>query len=202
MSIHVQLYEILFLIGLLIIISSNPQSTSDLQALRDTAIIKSIPNSMRGDYEAVLEIVLNLAKKVAPDIDSSGGETFFAKVLNSVSYYFSWVEPKNSEGIAVVLYGHRAIVKAFEAMTTTMASEAKSQVRLSHLDDFMVYKWLLTAAQKTLLSSWVTTVFTGSSSTTGTKPVGIPRSSGSAPSGSKGQTKKNKTDTNVMSFFD
>jgi hypothetical protein len=163
--------------------------------------MKSIPSSMRGDYEAVLEIVLNLAKKVAPDIDSSGGETFFAKVLDSVSYYFSWIMPKNSEGIAVVLYGHRAIVKAFEAMTATMASEAKSQVRLSQLDDFMVYKWLLTAAQKTLLSSWVTTVFTGSSAT-GTKPVGIPRSSGSAPSGSKGQTKKSKTDTNVMSFFD
>jgi len=139
----------------------DPQATLELDALRSTVMVKALPESIRAHLEATYEILLNLAKKVAPEIDaSSGSNSFFAKILDAVAYFYSYTYAAKDGARPDVLRGSQGLRKAFEQMEATMGDvEKKLQVKLTDLDDFMVFKWLLQEAQRKTLSSWVKDVF-------------------------------------------
>lgn len=166
-------------------------------------MVKALPESTRAQLEATYEILLNLAKKVAPEIDANGASnSFFAKVLDAVAHFYSYTPLIAKDGARPsVLFGAPALRRAFGDMEASMNdTEKKIQVKLTDLDDFMVYKWLLLEGQRKVLSSWVKSVFaTGGAAQAPASGRSTSRATAGQDKGSKKASQASSSD--LMSFF-
>ena len=166
-------------------------------------MVKAIPESTRAHLEATFEIVLNLAKKVAPDIDANGdSNTFFAKVLDAVAFFYSYTPVATKEGTRpAVLYGTAGLKRAFGDMEVIMDDPGrKKQVKLTDIDDFMVFKWLLQESQRKVLSSWVKGAF-ATQGAAQAPASGFSKSRATAASDKKPKKAQQATAADLMSYF-
>jgi len=165
-------------------------------------MVKALPESTRAHLEATFEIVLNLAKKVAPEIDANGDSgSFFAKVLDAVAFFYAYTPPNKKEDVSkpVVLYGTAGLRRAFNDMEVTMNDDEKKKlVKLTDLDDFMVFKWLLKESERKVLSSWVKGVFAGGAAQA---PASVSKSRATAASDKKPKKAQQTTAADLMSYF-
>ena len=172
--------------------------------LRTTDMMKALPDATKAHLEATSEIVGNLAKKVAPEVDTtSSANTFFAKLLEAVSWFYSYLPADvKDNGKASMVHVAPGLKKAFADMEVRMKdNELKLTVTLADLDDFMVYKWLLKDAQRKVLSTWVKGVF----ARPGAKPAASASAASSSADSSATKAKKSQaaaSSASLMAFFD